>query len=279
MKQTKTIKALKVKGGVFHEKEDHLVTEEPLEIRLGFEREGTVCQKSVSVTMRTPGHDEELALGFLFTEGIIRDFSQVKKMERPPVRHRQAKGNVITVELAGGVGFDFKKLERHFYTTSSCGVCGKTSIEAVEVQGRFVLPEGSPKVGMELIHGLPHKLTENQPVFDCTGGLHAAALFDAGGNLRSIREDVGRHNALDKLIGSAFREGEVPLFGNMVLVSGRIGFELVQKSVVAGLPILAAVGAPTSLAVEMAEEAGLTLIGFLRDGQFNVYSCPERIVH
>lgn len=278
MQPTQPTDILKIQGSAASPQQDMLVVEEPLEIRLGFERAGVRHQKNVSVTMRTPGHDEDLALGFLFTEGIIWDYSQVKKISRPVVRRQLAKENVITVELAEGLDFDFKKLERHFYTTSSCGVCGKASIEAVAVQGRFHLPEGEPKIRAELLHGLPALLSESQSVFGSTGGLHAAALFDAAGKMLAVREDVGRHNALDKIIGSALRNGEVPLGGRLVLVSGRAGFELVQKSVVAGVPILAAVGAPTSLAVELAEEAGLTLIGFLRNGQFNIYTCQERIV-
>lgn len=279
MEASKSWGILKFRGEGADQMEDLLVVEEPLEIRLGFEREGVRHQKSISVTMRTPGHDEELALGFLFTEGILHDFAQVKKIVRPAVRRKQARGNIITLDLVEGFDFDFKKLERHFYTTSSCGVCGKASIEAVEVQCNFDLPEGSPKIPVGVLHDLPQKLLKHQSVFDCTGGLHAAALFDASGKLMTAREDIGRHNALDKLIGFYFLKKKVPLSDKLVLVSGRAGFELVQKSVVAGVPVLAAVGAPSSLAVELAEDSGLTLIGFLRNGQFNVYTHPGRIIH
>ncbi len=269
---------LKVKGVDRAAMEDFLVEEEPLEIRLGFQKEGVQHQKSISVTMRTPGHDEELALGFLFTEGIISDKKQVKSIGSAPVRWREARENVIVVELAEGLEMNFKKLERHFYTTSSCGVCGKASIDAVRVQGRFELPENQPVFKAGILHGLPEKLLRNQSVFDCTGGLHGAALFNTSGELILSREDVGRHNALDKLIGAAFQKNELPLSDYLVLVSGRAGFELVQKSVVAGIPVMAAVGAPSSLAVELAGEAGMTLIGFLRNGQFNIYTHPERVI-
>ncbi|MEZ4960304.1 MAG: formate dehydrogenase accessory sulfurtransferase FdhD [Saprospiraceae bacterium] len=258
-------------------REDFLVVEEPLEIRLAFEKGGIRHQQGISVTMRTPGHDEELALGFLFTEGMIREASQVKNVSFAAVRWKEARENVIVVELADGHEIDFKKLERHFYTTSSCGVCGKASIEAVSVQGHYDLPENAPVFSIGILHGLPAQLLREQSVFDCTGGLHGAALFDLSGRLVLSREDVGRHNALDKLIGAAFQKGLLPLSDYLILVSGRAGFELVQKSIVAGAPCMAAVGAPSSLAVELAEEAGMTLIGFLRDGQFNVYTCPERV--
>ena len=274
---SKEMEILKVKGLESSPMLDRLAVEEPLEIRLGIQKEGFFYQKSVSVTMRTPGHDEELALGFLFTEGILSHMGQVKGVEHPKVRRKQARGNIVTIKLAPGLEFDFKRLERHFYTTSSCGVCGKASIDAVEVQCQFDLTEDKPQVAAKLIHELPQKLLKEQSVFDRTGGLHAAALFDASGNLLTVREDVGRHNALDKLLGCYFQKDQIPLRDKLVLVSGRAGFELVQKTIVAGGAILAAVGAPTSLAVELAQENGLTLIGFLRNGQFNIYSNPERI--
>lgn len=258
--------------------EDFVVVEEPLEIRLAFEKDGIRHQKSISVTMRTPGHDDELALGFLFTEGILGDISQVKKITPAPVRWKKARENIVVVELAEGQEMNFKKLERHFYTTSSCGVCGKASIEAVTVQSRFELPDHQPVFKAETLHSLPGKLLREQSVFDCTGGLHGAALFDTSGRLVRSREDIGRHNAVDKLIGASFQKNELPLSASLILVSGRAGFELVQKSIVAGIPVMAAVGAPSSLAVELAEEAGMTLIGFLRNGQFNIYTHPERVI-
>ena len=270
---------LKVRGLERVAMEDFLVAEEPLEIRLGLRKGGVQYQKSISVTMRTPGDDVGLALGFLFTEGIISNMGQVKNVNVAYVRWREAKENVIIVELVEGMEVNLKKLERNFYTTSSCGVCGKASIEAVQVQGCFELPENQPLFEAEVLHSLPGKLLSKQLVFDCTGGLHGAALFDNLGNLEQSREDIGRHNALDKLIGSAFQKNELPLSNFLVLVSGRAGFELVQKSVVAGIPVMASVGAPSSLAVELAEEAGMTLIGFLRNGQFNIYTHPERVIY
>lgn len=277
MKGIAKAEIVKVQGQQRSHLQDFVVAEEPLEIRLGFLKNGTRQQKSISVTMRTPGHDEELALGFLFTEGIIGSAAQVAGFSRPPVRWKQAKENVLVVELADGVSVDFGRLERHFYTSSSCGVCGKASIEAIRVQGRFELPEPLPTFEAEVLHKLPELLASRQSIFDCTGGLHGAALFDATGQLLLSREDVGRHNALDKLIGTALQQDLLPLSNSLVLVSGRAGFELVQKSVLAGAAALAAVGAPTSLSVELAEEAGMTLVGFLRNGQFNIYACPERI--
>lgn len=277
MENIAKVQILKIGASGGQEQEDLLTREEPLEIRLGLAREGIRYQKSISVTMRTPGNDEELALGFLFTEGIIQNFEQVEKIYPTPVRRKTARENITVVELKEGHEIDLKKLERHFYTTSSCGVCGKSSIDAVEVQCHFEIPEHQPIVPESLIHHLPDKLLKSQPVFDCTGGLHGAALFDEKGILLAAREDIGRHNALDKLIGFAMKKKRLPLFENIVLVSGRIGFELVQKCAVAGVPILAAVGAPSSLAVQLAEETGMTLIGFLRNGQFNIYSHPGRI--
>ena len=268
---------VRVQGQVQSQMTDFVVKEEPLEIRLGFLKNGIRAQKSISVTMRTPGHDEELALGFLFTEGIIAGAAQVTSLSRPPVRWKQAKENVLVAELADGVELDLGRLERHFYTSSSCGVCGKASIEAVRVQGRFELPEPVPMFSAELLHKMPDLLASRQSIFDSTGGLHGAALFDKNGQLLLSREDVGRHNALDKLIGAALRQNLLPLLEHLVLVSGRVGFELVQKSVVAGVAVLAAVGAPTSLSVELAAEADMTLVGFLRNGQFNIYSCSNRI--
>ncbi len=277
MKGIAKTEIVRVQGQEQSQMQDFVVMEEPLEIRLGFLKNGARAQKSISVTMRTPGNDEELALGFLFTEGIIASADQVTGFSRPPVRWKQAKENVLVAMLADDVELDFGRLERHFYTSSSCGVCGKASIEAVRVQGRFELPEAVPMFPADLLHKMPELLASRQSIFDCTGGLHGAALFDKNGKLLLSREDVGRHNALDKLIGAALGQGLVPLSECLVLVSGRAGFELVQKSVIAGVAVLAAVGAPTSLSVELAEEAGMTLVGFLRNGQFNIYSSSERI--
>jgi FdhD protein len=278
---TGTAKAdiVKVQGNQVAPQHDQVVVEEPLEIRLSFLRNGTRQQKPISVTMRTPGHDEELALGFLFTEGILSSVTEVAGFSRPPVRFKAARENVLLAELADGVEVDLQRLERHFYTSSSCGVCGKASIEAVRVQGGgFALPgNAAAHFPAQMLHGLPNALAERQSIFGSTGGLHGSALFDQMGQLLLAREDVGRHNALDKLIGAAMRLGLMPLVGHGVLVSGRAGFELVQKAALAGAEMLAAVGAPTSLAVELAEEAGMTLVGFLRNEHFNIYTGAERV--
>lgn len=250
--------------------QDLLAIEEPLEIRIG--------SKTISLTMRTPGHDFELAAGFLFTEGILQNFQQIHK-----IRHSESKGNPrqagnsVTVDLNPDVEVDFERLQRHFYTTSSCGVCGKASIEALETQGCPVLPRNSPLVDSAVIHRLSEVLRREQAVFERTGGLHAAALFDAKGNLALLREDVGRHNAVDKLIGSEMLRGHTPLYDKLLLVSGRASFELAQKALMAGIPILAAVGAPSSLAVETAQRFNMTLLGFVRDRRFNIYSGASRI--
>jgi FdhD protein len=250
--------------------QDLLAIEEPLEIRIG--------SKTISLTMRTPGHDFELAAGFLFTEGILQSFQQIQKIRRSESNGnpRQA-GNSVTVELNPDVEVDFERLQRHFYTTSSCGVCGKASIEALETVGCPVLPRNSPLVDSALIHLLPEVLRREQAVFERTGGLHAAALFDAKGNLVLLREDVGRHNAVDKLIGAEMLQGHTPLYDKLLLVSGRASFELAQKALMAGIPILAAVGAPSSLAVETAQRFNMTLLGFVRDRRFNIYSGASRI--
>ena len=257
---------------------DIVATEEPLEIRLAYSLpDGRRAEKSVSITMRTPGHDQELAIGFLFTEGIVRAAADVQSVAPcgPPAPNGLI--NVIKVELAAGVGVDLERLERHFYTSSSCGVCGKASIDAVAVQGRFDLHTAAFTVAPDVLGGLPAALQAQQAVFEQTGGLHASGLFDSAGSIEIVREDVGRHNALDKLIGKALVDGRVPLSDRGIVVSGRASFELMQKAMVAGCPLLAAVGAPSSLAVELAREFGMTLVGFLKPGRFNIYNRPDRI--
>ncbi len=262
--------------------EDVLAVEEPLEIRLGFP-DGT--HKAVSITMRTPGEDGELAVGFLFTEGILKSAEQVKQVRHCGLKIGRVKGtvdrasalnsNTIRVDLVDGVELDLKRLERHFYTTSSCGVCGKSSIEALQTGAKKI--EADLTIASDVIHGLPETLRSAQSTFDKTGGIHASALFKSDGTLDIVREDVGRHNALDKVIGAKFLGDETPLSDRILLVSGRASFELVQKALMAGIPILAAVGAPSSLAVELAKEFGMTLIGFVRDGRFNIYCGGERV--
>ena len=258
---------------------DLLVAEEPLEIRLSYGKPPHRKQKSISVTMRTPGHDFELALGFLYSEGIIQGYSQVQEIRYClDVKDPAEEENVVLVYLQPEVELDLKRLERHFYTSSSCGVCGKTSIEAVGAQGCSIFPETDQTwLTSELIYRLPQLARAQQTVFKHTGGIHAATLFDAKGNLLLQREDVGRHNAVDKVIGARLTAENLTAENQILLVSGRAGFELVQKTIAAGIPVMAAVGAPSSLAVKLAREFGLTLIGFLREDRFNVYSEELRI--
>ena len=258
--------------------DDVVATEEPLEIRLAYRRpDGRRTQQSISITMRTPGNDGELAAGFLLTEGIIASAAQVDAIA--PCGPPAANGliNVVRVDLAVGTEVDVERLKRNFYTSSSCGVCGKASLEAVAVQGRYDLHGTALQVSAETLGALPERLRALQSVFERTGGLHASGLFDTHGHIDAIREDVGRHNALDKLIGQALLKDELPLGDYGVVVSGRASFELMQKAMMAGIPMLAAVGAPSSLAVEFAEEFGMTLVGFLKADRFNVYSRPDRI--
>ncbi|RYE29384.1 MAG: formate dehydrogenase accessory sulfurtransferase FdhD [Sphingobacteriaceae bacterium] len=254
--------------------EDFLAAEEPLEIRLGYGSAQNRVQKSISVTMRTPGNDFELAVGFLFTEGIIENIAQVAS-----IKHCNGlQENVVRVELINDLELDLSKLERNFYTTSSCGVCGKSSIDAVKTVCR--LPElDSDKLlfSSEVIYRLPDLLRQNQTIFDHTGGLHGCALFDQNGKLLLAREDVGRHNALDKLIGATLQQKLFPLNNYLLLLSGRASFELIQKAYMAGIKLVAAVGAPSGLAVQMADDAGITLIGFLRGERFNIYCGEQRI--
>ena len=265
----------KIDGETLTEAPDLLAIEEPLEIRLGFGPADDRQQRAVSVTMRTPGNDAELAMGFLFTEGIIHQPADIISC-RHCVQEAHKEGNVIRVELHPGVAVDWARLARNTFTSSSCGLCGKATIESV-----MALSPGPIfsdfRVEPAVLHALSGRVREVQLAFAYTGGIHAAALFDADGTLRLVREDIGRHNALDKLIGAAFWQGWLPLSQCGIFLSGRIGVELVQKSWLAGVPLLAAVGAPSSLAVEMATEAGMTLAGFVRDGRFNLYSEAQRV--
>jgi len=274
---TRQFEGWRVGGGGTAESDD-VATEEPLEIRLGYSRDdGSRTEASISITMRTPGSDEELAVGFLFGEGIITEAADVELVRPcgPPAPNGLI--NVVRVELAAHVRPDVERLERHFYTTSSCGVCGKASLDAVAVNGRFAIRESTFTVRGSILGGLPEALLLRQSIFGKTGGIHASGLFDAQGAIEIVREDVGRHNALDKVIGSQLRSGKVPLLERGIIVSGRASFELLQKAMVAGCPLVAAVGAPSSLAIELAQEFGLTLVGFLRPEHFNVYTNPQRI--
>ncbi|HEY0780572.1 MAG TPA: formate dehydrogenase accessory sulfurtransferase FdhD [Gemmatirosa sp.] len=268
----------RVAGASATDAPDELAVEEPLLIELAFDRDGGRVTESVSVTMRTPGHDVELALGFLYTEGIVTSRDEVvAPAAEPPTAAGVRDCNTVRITVRAGVPVDVRRLERHFYTASSCGVCGKTSLEALAAGRAIALPAGRPVVAPTVVHALPNILRQAQAVFDRTGGLHAAALFTPDGELAAVREDVGRHNAVDKLVGAALLAGRLPLDERILLVSGRASFELVHKALAAGIPILAAVGAPSSLAVDTARAYGLTLLGFVRQGRFNVYAGAERV--
>lgn len=257
---------------------DLLSVEEPLEIVLVYS--DNYLEKTISITMRTPGNDVELAIGFLFTEGIIQDYNQVLKVEELSINefNNGLTGNQIKCYLREDVEFDLSNLERHFYTTSSCGVCGKASIDAVKIACPIIVPNEKWKIEINTILELNDKIKESQKNFQFSGGIHASACFNLQGELVDIKEDVGRHNALDKLIGSAIQNRKIPLFESILFLSGRVSFELVQKASMAGFRMICAVGAPSSLAVELAEELDITLIGFLRDNRFNIYSAKDRIV-
>ncbi|HVF30431.1 MAG TPA: formate dehydrogenase accessory sulfurtransferase FdhD [Pyrinomonadaceae bacterium] len=279
-----SIAVRRVDENVVDDVTDVLAVEEPLEIRLGFP-DGS--HRAISITMRTPGDDGELAAGFLFTEGLINQSEQIKQIRHCGLKIGKARdtieraaalnSNTIRVDLNDGIDVDLKDIERHFYTTSSCGVCGKSSIDALKTGAVKLAHIDSPRIDAELIRTLPERLRASQSVFDQTGGLHASALFKTDGEMEIVREDVGRHNALDKVIGARFLAGSMPLSESILLVSGRASFELVQKALMAGIPIMLAVGAPSSLAVELATEFGMTLVGFVRNGSFNVYSGAERV--
>jgi FdhD protein len=260
------------------ETSDVVAVEEPLEIQVTSPTASGAAAKSVSITMRTPGNDPELALGFLFTEGIIQSIEQIVSVtHRGEAAPESGLQNVVRVEIAPGVDLDLDRLERHFYTTSSCGVCGKASLDALRVTGQDSLKSHAFTVSSETLLALPAAVRQHQPVFAETGGLHAVAVFGPDGEIEIVREDVGRHNATDKVIGALFEGRKLPAHRKGLFVSGRASFELMQKSLVAGIPLLAAVGAPSSLAVDMAVEFGMTLVGFLRDGTFNIYAGTERI--
>lgn len=250
--------------------EDELSVEEPLEIRICLPGSGQSLRRSIAVTMRTPGADAELAAGFLLTEGLVRDADDIVDIQFPAA-------NVVEVVLGPKVVFEPERFERSTFVSSSCGVCGKRSIAAVFAAQRYSLRPGMPQVSSETIHGLAAAQRAAQTTFHRTGGLHAAALYEPEGRLRSLFEDVGRHNALDKLIGAEFLAGRVPLSQTLLLVSGRASFELVQKSVMAGIPLMAAVGAPSSLAVTLARQSRMTLLGFVRDQRFNIYADAGRL--
>jgi len=272
----KYLPVVKVREDEHIESADALAIEEPLEIRLEYGPEDTRTTQNVSVTMRTPGNDAELATGFLYTEGIISKKDDIQSAEHCFIACAENKENVIRVSLKEGVVPNLNNAERNFYTTSSCGVCGKASINAIRTVSAFEDRGDQNTVPASVLYQLPELLSHHQHIFTATGGLHASALFDLSGGLLLTREDVGRHNALDKLIGAALDEGLLPLNKHILLLSGRASFELVQKAAMAGINIVAAVGAPSSLAAQLAEEFNITLIGFLRGKRFNIYTAAHR---
>jgi len=263
---------LSIKEHTVLDRTDLLAAEEPLEIRV----QGPQQKKalSVAVTMRTPGHDADLAVGFLYTEGLIRSRAEIVDIEADTQRLNEQPCNIATVTLSHA--FDATSLKRNFYATSSCGICGKASLEQIAVRCEPLAAAG-PLVPQSLIVNLPRTLRETQELFDQTGGLHATGLFNLSGDLLALREDVGRHNAVDKVIGHQLLANEMPLSNHVLMVSGRLSFEIMQKAAMARVPIVCAVSAPSSLAVEIAKRFRMTVVGFLRDRSFNVYSHPERI--
>ncbi|HWJ81629.1 MAG TPA: formate dehydrogenase accessory sulfurtransferase FdhD [Nocardioides sp.] len=262
---------LRVRSGELSQRADTLVAEEPMEIRVG--------GGPLAVTMRTPGHDFDLALGFLVSEGVVQQAEDVVAVRYCAGAAADGTNtyNVVEVVLDPAVPAPDASARRNFLTTSSCGLCGKASLDAVRTSSRWRVADDPLQVRADVLAALPDRLREAQHVFESTGGLHAAGLFSADGELLTLREDVGRHNAVDKVLGDALRNGSLPLRGTVLMVSGRASFELVQKAAMAGVPALAAVSAPSSLAAELAEEAGLLLVGFLRGSSMNVYAHPERL--
>ena len=258
---------------------DAVAVEEPLEIRLAYTTPDGRAIKSVSITMRTPGADAELAAGFLLSESIVTKPSDIVAIEHcgPPAPGTDRR-NAVRVELAASLRLDLKRLERHFYSTSSCGVCGKASLDALRALGIQSLDAGTPGFSEDVLLRMPDELRRRQSTFEETGGLHAAGVFTTAGELLAVAEDVGRHNAVDKLFGELFMAGKLPASELGLIVSGRASFELVQKALVAGIPLLAAVSAPSSLAVDLAREFGMTLLGFLRGETFNIYSGADRVL-
>ncbi len=266
------IKILKISAGDIKETADKVAVEEPLEIQLEYSTATGQMLKNIAVTMRTPGNDEELAAGFLFTEGIIKNVEDIREIKRS-----HADENIVQVILKENIIPVLGNAARNFYTTSSCGVCGKASIEAISTVSQFTGEKDSIIINQTVLFHLQDDLNKQQQLFEETGGIHASALFTVDGTFMMLREDVGRHNALDKIIGAALLNNQLPLNNCILLLSGRASFELVQKAMMAGIKIIAAVGAPSSLAVEMANETAVTLIGFLREDRFNIYSGKQRI--
>lgn len=269
----KYITVKRVSAGNVVDSDDQLAVEEPLEIKVKYNHEGIQVIKSISVTMRTPGNDAELAAGFLFTEGIVKNPGQIIDIQTDLFDE-----NKVTATFAKDEIPQLQSVERNFYTTSSCGVCGKASIDAIKTVSAYRDEEDNIQVPADLFYSLQNALKERQEVFQNTGGLHASALFDQQGNFLLLHEDVGRHNALDKVIGTSFLNQNLPLRNSILLLSGRASFELIQKASMAGIKIVAAIGAPSSLALQLAEDFGITLIGFLGNEKFNIYTGSQRII-
>jgi FdhD protein len=275
----KHVPVRKVTGFTSSAFSDLLSVEEPLEIRISYGPASGRSQKSISVTMRTPGNDPELAIGFLFTEGIISSHEDVKDIYHASIECSSQQKNIMHVELADGFTPDLMRADRNFYTSSSCGVCGKGSIQSIKTVSTFRnIDKLRLTLSTDILYQLPQKLKAAQCNFSATGGIHASGLFTTDGDLVLLREDVGRHNALDKLIGSAVTSESLPLNQHVLLLSGRASFELIQKAAMAGISVVAAVGAPSSLAVELAAEFDMTLVGFLKENRFNIYHLSEQIV-
>jgi FdhD protein len=269
-------KVKRVNGRGSSQDADLLAVEEPLEIRLGYGAENSREQFSLAVTMRTPGNDFELAVGFLYAEGLIKKYQHIEGIHYCTPKTDAEKDNVVRVELKPDRSVDFSKIQRNFYTSSSCGVCGKSSIDTIRQHCEKVIDNYLVK--SDVIKTLPEKLHQAQTIFEHTGGLHGVAAFNLNGELLTVHEDVGRHNALDKVIGQALIANKIVLEQSIVLLSGRASFELIQKAAMARVPIVAAIGAPSSLAVKLAQELGITLIGFLRKDKFNIYCGENRVV-
>ncbi len=270
-KAVENFRVSKVNASGMQEATDKVAVEEPLQIQLQYSTATGQMLKDIAVTMRTPGNDAELAAGFLFTEGIISRATDIVQ-----IRHNENE-NLVKVILEENIQPVLNSISRNFYTTSSCGICGKASIEAIQTVSKFTAAGTEAVVAAAVISSLPDKLKQHQKAFEETGGIHASALFDTTGNFILLREDVGRHNALDKIIGTAFMQQELPLNNYILLLSGRASFELVQKAAMAGIRIIGSVGAPSSLAVEMATEHDITLLGFIKADRFNIYSGRKRI--
>ncbi|WP_353717975.1 formate dehydrogenase accessory sulfurtransferase FdhD [Dyadobacter sp. 676] len=266
-------KITRINGTEAETLDDQLAVEEPLEIQIAFQSAGRKERKSISVTMRTPGDDRELAAGFLFTEGIIHSKSQIDDISQSPFDE-----NRVIVTFSAGFEPKLGSLERNFYTTSSCGVCGKASIDAIKTKSVYANAQEGWVLKKDLLYQLGEQIVRHQNTFETTGGLHASALFDVSGQFLMLREDVGRHNALDKVIGTALLADQLPLHKHILLLSGRASFELIQKATMAGIGMIAAIGAPSSLAVQLAEESGITLAGFLKKDKFNIYTGYHRIL-